>query len=321
MKMICISSDGYRRAAFDLNLMLHLLLLAIIIALLLIALSVNQTHGLYKLAETPPPSSLQPEAAHRIVTALEAQMATVREIQQAYASYTVDVDTFSQRLGNMEAEIVRINALAKRVIRRARLDPREFLLDKPPPRGGLDVSYRPASAPQVSTTELIDAFQTMELQLARQENVLDTLYQVMEGRAIAAEVSPSFVPVKQGYISSPFGLRRDPFNGRSRMHRGMDFAGARGTAVHSVASGVVSFVGRKGGYGIVVEIDHGDNLISRYAHLDKALVKKGVVIKKAGKIALLGSTGRSTGPHLHLEILHHGERIDPQRYLVDVKRY
>ncbi len=315
MKVICISGDGCRRAAFDLNPILHLVLPASIIALLLIGLSANQMLGLYKLSDTPPQTTLTSYEAEKIFGTLETQMVTVAEIKKAYASYTVDVDTFSQRMGNMEAEIVRINALAKRVIKRARLDPGEFLLDKPPARGGIGEYYSPASVPQVSTVELIGSFQSMELQLVKQGNMLEALYQVMEGRAIAAEVSPSFAPVRKGYVSSSFGMRRDPFNGRSKMHRGIDFAGARGTAVHSVASGVISFVGHKGGYGIVVEVDHGDNLVSRYAHLDEALVEKGAVIKKADKIALLGSTGRSTGPHLHLEILRNGERIDPQLYL------
>lgn len=315
MKVICMSSDGCRRAAFELNPMLHLVLPAGIIALLVVSLSVNQMLGLHKLADMPTQTTLTTHGAEKIFATLEAQMATVAKIKKAYASYTVDVDTFSQRLGGMEAEIVRINALAKRVIKRARLDPGEFILDKPPARGGLGESYVPAGAPQISTAQLIGDFQSMERQLVQQSNMLEALYQVMENRAIAAEVSPSFAPVKKGYVSSPFGMRRDPFNGRSRMHHGMDFAGVRGTAVHSVASGVVSFAGRKGGYGIVVEIDHGDNLVSRYAHLDSALVEKGAVIKKAEKIALLGSTGRSTGPHLHLEILHNNERVDPQRYL------
>lgn len=173
----------------------------------------------------------------------------------------------------------------------------------------------PAAAPKITTNELLGGFQSMEASLAWQGNVLETLYQVMEGRAIEDEVSPSYAPVKKGYISSAFGKRRDPFNGRSRMHGGIDFAGPRGTEIHSVAGGVVSFVGRKGGYGNVVEIDHGDNLVSRYAHLNKSLVDKGAVVNKADRIALMGSTGRSTGPHLHLEILKEGQRVDPQVYL------
>ncbi|MEZ5536982.1 MAG: M23 family metallopeptidase [Thiolinea sp.] len=315
MKVICLSSDGSRRASFSLNPILHLMLPACGIALLVIGLSVNQMLGLYKLEDTPKHTTLTQSEVSKIISTLEGQMETVSEIKKTYANYTVDVDTFSQRLGGLEAEITRINALAKRVIKRAKLDPAEFALDEKPPQGGLEDDYMPAAAPQVSTSELLGSFQSMESSLARQGNVLESLYRLMEGRAIEEEVSPSYAPVKKGYISSPFGQRRDPFNGRSRMHGGIDFAGPRGTEIHSVAGGVVSFVGRKGGYGNVVEVDHGDELISRYAHLNKALVEKGAVVSKADRIALMGSTGRSTGPHLHLEILKKGERVDPQAYL------
>lgn len=320
MKVICISRDGSRRASFDLHPMVHLILPAAIVALLLIGLSVNQMLGLYKLENTPGYTSLGQAEAAKILSALEGQMETVEEIKKTYANYTVDVDTFSQRLGTMEAEIIRINALAKRVITRAKLDPTEFALDERPPRGGLDDDYMPASAPRVSTHELLGAFQNMESQLAQQGNVLEALYQVMEGLAVEEEIMPSHVPVKKGYVSSPFGLRRDPFNGRARRHSGVDFAGPRGTPIYAVAGGVVSFVGRKGGYGNVIEVDHGDGLVSRYAHLNKTLVEAGAVVGKADQIALMGSTGRSTGPHLHLELLEEGERIDPQVYLGKASR-
>lgn len=320
MKVICLSSDGSRRASFSLNPILHLMLPAGIIALLIIGLSVNQMMGLYKLDDTPQQTMLSQNEVGKIITALEGQMETVSEIQKTYANYTVDVDTFSQKLGSMEAEIIRINALAKRVIKRARLDPEEFALDEKPPQGGLDEAYVPSDMPVISTNELLGSFQSMESRLSQQANILDTLYQMMEGIAIEDEVLPSHAPVKKGYVSSPFGKRRDPFNGRSRMHQGTDFAGPQGTDIYSVAGGVVSFAGRKGGYGITVEIDHGDDLVSRYAHLTEALVEKGAVVNKADKIALMGSTGRSTGPHLHLEILNAGERVNPESYLNQVDK-
>lgn len=315
MKVICMSKDGSRRASFSLNPVLHLMLPAGIIALLVIGLSVNQMMGLYKLDDTPQQSMLSQQEVGKIITALEGQMETVSEIKKTYANYTVDVDTFSQKLGSMEAEIIRINALAKRVIKRAQLDPAEFALDEKPPQGGLDEAYVPSDTPMISTNELLGSFQSMESRLSQQGNILETLYQMMEGIAIVEEVSPSYAPVKKGYVSSKFGNRRDPFNGRSRLHGGIDFAGPRGTDIHSVAGGVVSFAGRKGGYGITVEVDHGDELVSRYAHLSELLVEKGAVVNKADKIALMGSTGRSTGPHLHLEILKSGERVDPSGYL------
>ncbi|MEZ5449725.1 MAG: M23 family metallopeptidase [Thiolinea sp.] len=302
------------------NPLTHLVLPAALVALLIIGLSVNQMLGLYKLEHTPPQTTLTQEEAGKIFAALEGQLETVAEIKKAYANYTVDVDTFSQRLGMMEAEIIRINALAKRVIARAKLDPAEFSLDERPPVGGLlEEGYVPGSA-VVSTDELLKSFQSMESQLSRQGNVLEALYEVMEGMAVEEEILPSHAPVNKGYVSSPFGSRRDPFNGRLRSHQGIDFAGPQGTEIHAVAGGVVSFVGRKGGYGIAMEIDHGDGLVSRYAHLSKTLVEQGQVISKAEKIALMGSTGRSTGPHLHLEIMKDGERVDPQLYLEVAKK-
>ncbi|TXH77297.1 MAG: M23 family metallopeptidase [Thiothrix sp.] len=315
MKVICISRDGARRASFSLNPVTHLVLPASLVALLIIGLSVNQMLGLYRLDHTPQPSSLTPEEAEKIISTLGEQMSTVNEIKKTYSTYTVDVDTLSVRLGALEAEIARLNALAKRVVNRAKLDPNEFSLDQAPPRGGLEEDYTPAAAPKVSTKELLGSFQEMESKIEQQRAMLESLYQVLEGQALADAVLPSSRPVRLGYISSSFGVRRDPFNGGTRMHKGMDYAGPRGTDVYSVGGGVVSFVGTKGGYGNVVEIDHGNGLTSRYAHLDQALVEAGKIIQKSDRVALLGNTGRSTGPHLHLEILQNGEAIDPQTYL------
>ncbi len=315
MKVICMSYDGARRISFNLNPITHLVLPASIVALLIIGLSVNQMLGLYALDKTPVQTSLSAHEAGKIIAALDQQISTVDEIRKVYSNYTVDVDTLSIRLGSLEAEIARLNALAKRVVRRAKLDPAEFSLDEKPPRGGLEEPYLPASVPQVTTNELLGAFEAAESQIDRQSSVLEGLYSLLEGMALDEEILPSSSPVKKGYISSQFGIRRDPFNGRSRMHKGLDFAGARGTNVFSVGGGVASFVGRKGGYGNVVEVDHGDGLISRYAHLDETLVEEGTVIKKQDRIGLMGSTGRSTGPHLHLELLQAGSQVDPQLYL------
>lgn len=315
MKVICISRDGARRASFSLNPITHLVLPASLVALLIIALSVNQMLGLYRLDDTPQHNSLTAVEAEKILSTLSQQMTTINEIKQTYSTYTVDVDTLSMRLGAMEAEVARLNALAKRVVNRAKLDPNEFSLDQTPPRGGLEEDYMPASAPKLTTKELLGSFETLESQMEQQRAMLESLYQVLEGKALAEVVLPSSRPVRLGYISSSFGFRADPFNGGVRMHKGMDYAGPRGTDVYAVGGGVVAFAGNKGGYGNVIEIDHGNGLMSRYAHLDQTLVEPGRVIQKSERIALLGNTGRSTGPHLHLEILRNGEAIDPQMYL------
>ena len=124
------------------------------------------------------------------------------------------------------------------------------------------------------------------------------------------------IPVKNGNLSSKYGVRKDPFNGKKRMHSGIDIAAKTGSSIYPLGKGKVIYSGYKSGYGNIVEISHGKNIISRYAHLKKSLVKKGQHINKQDIIAQVGSTGRSTGPHLHLEILISGQTIDPEIFLI-----
>lgn len=314
MKVICISQDGLRHASFILNPWTHLIVPAVIVALLLIGLSINQMLGLHSLDTTPKQVAMNTGEAEKIIQTLDQQMTAVGEIKKAYANYTVDIDTISARLGSLEAEIARLNALAKRVANKAQLDPTEFALDEPPAIGGYEILDKKLDAP-IPANELLSSFSQVETSIDRQRVALESLQTVLEGIAFTKEFLPDFQPTSSGYISSRFGLRRDPFTGRSRMHKGVDFAGPSGTKIFSIAGGVVSFSQRKGGYGNVVEVDHGDGFISRYAHLKESLVKVGEVVNKGHNIALMGSTGRSTGPHLHLEVFKDGERIDPMTYL------
>ncbi len=315
MKVICLSEDGSRRASFSLHPWKHLIIPSGLVALLIIGLSVNQMLGLYRLDETPQNTTLSQDEAGKIISALEQQISTVDQIKKAYANYTVDVDTLSTRLGSLEAEMARLNALAKRVAGKAKLDPQEFSLDGKPARGGYDEEAAADNLHKSSSEELLAAFQSAENGLDRQRGMLATLEQILEGMTLEEEVLPSGRPVRSGYISSEFGFRRDPFNGRRKMHKGVDYAGPTGTDIYSVGGGVVSYVGQRSGYGNVVEVDHGDGLISRYAHLSMQKVKEGQIVKKGDLVAAMGSTGRSTGPHLHLEVLKNGEQLNPREYL------
>ena len=134
------------------------------------------------------------------------------------------------------------------------------------------------------------------------------------------EVAPKTIyinnfPVKTGYISSHYGMRKDPFTGRRAMHRGIDIAARKGTSIYPIGEGKVVFSGRKAGFGNMVEIEHSSTVVSRYSHLKKSLVKKGQMVKTTDAIAQVGNTGRSTGPHLHLEIAFNGETTNPRVYL------
>lgn len=321
MKVICLSDDGARRVSFSLHPWKHLIIPAGVLALLLVGLSINQMLGLYQLEQTPQKNAFSQKEAGKIISALEQQISTVDQIKKAYAHYTVDVDTLSVRLGTLEAEIARLNALAKRVATKARLDPKEFSLDERPAQGGLEADEPVVlkNSPHPSSDELLEAFQSAEDRIDRQKGMMATLEQILEGVTLEEEVLPSGRPVHSGYISSKFGFRRDPFSGHKRMHKGVDFAAPHGTEIYAVGGGVVSFVGRKSGYGNVVEVDHGDGLVSRYAHLSKAKVDEGEVVKKGKLIALMGSTGRSTGSHLHLEVLKDGQQVNPLDYIEDAE--
>ena len=139
-------------------------------------------------------------------------------------------------------------------------------------------------------------------------------------KKIVEEVSPKTIyinnfPVKTGYITSHYGMRKDPFTGKRTMHRGIDIAARKGTSIYPVGEGKVVFSGRKAGFGKIIEIEHSSTVVSRYSHLKKSLVKKGQMVRTTDVIAQVGNTGRSTGPHLHLEIAFNGETANPRIYL------
>ena len=127
-------------------------------------------------------------------------------------------------------------------------------------------------------------------------------------------------PVEKGWISSHFGQRTDPFTGKPAMHNGMDFAGREGSSIIAVAAGVVTWAGHQSGYGNLVEVSHGDGFVTRYAHNKQNLVEAGAIVRKGDTIALMGSSGRSTGAHVHYEVYKHGRPVDPSSYVRRTRR-
>ena len=217
-----------------------------------------------------------------------------------------------QRLAGMEARLVRMEALGERVSEMAQLTEGEFRFDEPAAVGG--------PAPRVELDGLIPpAFQerierlAADLKLREQE--LSVLDAQVASRRFRDQVAPSGWPVKSAWISSPFGRRADPFSGRPAWHAGMDFAGRPGSDIVAVAGGIVTFAGPEEGYGLMVEVHHGDGLATRYAHAEAVLVAVGDAVKKGQTIAKLGNTGRSTGHHVHFEVLKNGRQVNPARHL------
>jgi murein DD-endopeptidase MepM/ murein hydrolase activator NlpD len=242
---------------------------------------------------------------------------------QAYESGFIELDLLARRVGILEAESLRLNAFSSRIITIAKLDPEEFSFDAKPSLGGRpvsDVSTVKVKFPETPSTELMGTIRLLETDLKEQRNRLKKITDVLQGRILKHnEAAPTGRPVMHGYISSLYGMRRDPFTGKHRMHQGVDFAAKIGTKVLAIGSGVVSFSGKKGAYGNVVEVTHGKGVVSRYAHLSKMLVNVGERVVKGKEIAEIGSTGRSTGAHLHLEVLKKGKREDPNHYISSSK--
>jgi murein DD-endopeptidase MepM/ murein hydrolase activator NlpD len=222
------------------------------------------------------------------------------------------IDAVSGQVGAMQAEILRLNALGERLVEMAGLSKDEFDFQAPPPQGGPDLGSKGSAGIDALAEELASVLSELD-DRKRKLTLLEQL--IMERHLGEQLAAPSGWPVRAGYISSTFGFRKDPFRGRGAFHKGLDFAGVRGSPVLAVAEGVVTFSGRQSGYGNLVEIRHPDGKVTRYGHCDRLLVKEGASIDRGQTIATLGSTGRSTGPHVHFEVLIGGKQVNPIKYV------
>jgi murein DD-endopeptidase MepM/ murein hydrolase activator NlpD len=238
---------------------------------------------------------------------LVRQKAQIEDVRRALQE---KVNALAMRVGQMNANVIRLDALGKRLTRMAKLDDGEFNFGNPPALGGETVDGQPAQIP--SLTAMVDDLQT---QLSSRERQLGVLENLILTRELNKQVYPEGRPVQEGWISSYFGRRSDPFTGFSAVHKGVDFAGPEGTVVSSVAAGLVTFAGERSGFGQMVEINHGNGLATRYCHNEKLLVKQGDMVRKGQDVSLMGSTGHSTGPHLHFEVLKNGSQVDPLRFI------
>jgi murein DD-endopeptidase MepM/ murein hydrolase activator NlpD len=220
------------------------------------------------------------------------------------------LDALAMKLGQLQAQSTRLNALGERLAEVGKLDAGEFNFDQPPAVGGVEDATGSAYAlPQAldsSITQLAAQFDTQQAQLSALQSLL------LDAR-IESNLKPTGMPV-QGYISSYFGVRADPFDGHSARHTGIDIATPYGTPVHTVAEGMVTFAGVRRGYGNVVEIDHGNGYMTRYAHNSKLEVHPGQHVQVGEVIAKAGSTGRSTGSHVHFEVWYNGRVVNPLAY-------
>jgi murein DD-endopeptidase MepM/ murein hydrolase activator NlpD len=219
------------------------------------------------------------------------------------------------QLGEMNAQVIRLNALGERLTRMAGLDEGEFNFDSPPARGGPEDHSDGLDVEPLSSSDFLGSLHDLADEIRDREQQLGVLEKLLMNRNVQERVRPQGRPVRGGWISSGYGSRTDPFSGRRAWHGGIDFAGREGSDVSAVAAGVVTWSGRRYGYGNLVEINHGNGYVTRYAHNQKNVVEVGDTVKKGQLIAKLGSTGRATGPHVHFEVLYNGRTVNPSEYI------
>jgi murein DD-endopeptidase MepM/ murein hydrolase activator NlpD len=222
------------------------------------------------------------------------------------------IDALALKTGTLDANLMRLNALGKRLAEMAGIKSSEFDFDRDPPQGGPESGTAGRGVElAVVDTQLTGLQRNIDFRTAQ----LSALEKVLLGRQLSEEILPTGRPVTAGYISSGFGERMDPFDGEEAFHKGVDFAAAAGSDVSAVATGIVTWAGLRNGYGMLVEISHGNGLVTRYAHNAKVLVNVGETVQRGQAVAIVGSTGRSTGPHVHFEVLKNNVAVNPVSFI------
>ena len=252
-----------------------------------------------------------PSNANRLVNkenAINTELNTQLDIEKQQ-----QVIALTLKLAELQSQVLRLNALGNRLASENNIPEAEFNFQQLPPSGG------PVQMDEItgkkSLPDLLLEISVMEQSIALEEKQLKVLESLTLGHHIQNNSYLSGRPIKKGWLSSYYGIRKDPFSGRPAMHKGVDFAGKEDAPIIATASGVVSWASERYGYGNLIEVDHGDGFKTRYGHNKEILVDVGDVVEKGQVIAKMGSTGRSTGPHVHYEILRNNAQINPSKYV------
>lgn len=252
------------------------------------------------------------DAAMRELSALRAQINEQKQdLGTVEDAGRRDLDALALQIGQLRAQATRLNALGDRLTQVGKLDDGEFDFASEPALGGPEQVLGETAAPLPISADI----DNLRAEFERQEAQLQVLENLLLDRKIDNALLPAGMPVGHGYVVSGYGTRTDPITGRQAVHLGVDFDVPLGSDVLAVAEGVVSFSGVRNGYGNVVEIDHGNGYMTRYAHNSRNVVEVGTRVRIGQVVAKVGSTGRSTGPHCHFEVWLNGRPVNPMAYV------
>ena len=300
MQIILISDRLARTRTFSLSLR-HLVGISFFGLLVVCA----ATAGLYWLTLRYA-SELRVPALQRLV--LQAQEA---EAERGRVFVQQNLNAMAVKLGEMQAQLARLDALGERLSTAAGM--REFRFAETPGLGGASTTLLPPQ--NLSLGDFSDKLATLSRNVETRNDMLSVLEAQLFEQAVKKKFTPTMMPVAASYNASSFGRRIDPFTGQWAMHEGIDFLADQGSPVTAAANGIVQFAGFHPQYGYMIDLDHGNDLVTRYAHLSKLFVKEGEVVQRSKRIALSGNTGRSTGPHLHFEVRFRGVAQNPARFV------
>lgn len=248
-----------------------------------------------------------PLVQHLLAASRHAEAERAREYVQQ------NLNAMAVKLGEMQAQLTRLDALGERLSSHAGMRPQDFRFSEAPGLGGAAPSLMPPQ--NLSMDEFNQQLGSLARDVESRNDMLGVLEAQLFEQAVRKKLLPTMMPVSAPYNASGFGRRVDPFTGQLAMHEGIDFLAEAGTPIVAAAGGVVAFAGFHPQYGNMIDIDHGNDLTTRYAHASKLLVKQGHLVQRGTKIAEVGSTGRSTGPHLHFEVRFRGAAQNPAKFL------
>ncbi|MBI5658466.1 MAG: M23 family metallopeptidase [Nitrosomonadales bacterium] len=221
------------------------------------------------------------------------------------------LDTMAARLGRMQAQLLRLDALGARLAKLGGIKPQEFNFDAPPAQGGPYMPDQQDTSLESMNRQLSD----LSVLLNDRNDKLLALETMLKQVRLDKKMISAVSPISEGWNSSNFGWRLDPFTGKNAMHEGVDFVVPEGTPIVAAASGIVVYAGYHEQYGNMLEVDHGHDIVTRYAHASRLLAKVGQIVRRGQEIAKVGSTGRSTGNHMHFEVRYRGVAQNPDRLL------
>jgi len=297
MHIIVISPSGSKHRQYQITLTSFFLLIGLLITAVI---------GVIYSMGQPKPLNTSSIYALTSVSAIDVESLVAEK------NKTELNENYAKRLGRLQAEAMRLEALTEKLASMAGLDITAFVLQKEPAQGGLK-----SEGEAVSKADFEQGVAGLSQQFNQQSQHLGSIehFLITDDSIQSAIPQGSPLAASKGWLSSNYGYRIDPFSGKKTFHHGIDFAGKEGAEIIAVAEGIISWTGKRTGYGQLVEIDHGNGYVTRYAHNKKLLVKVGDRIKKGHAIAMMGSTGRSTGPHVHFEVLQDGKIINPDRFV------